>query len=124
MTLPCFVVAGENKNFRRPLGHQLLTVGSQISHLQISHIPIHPSLRTQTNKYCNTTPPMGSTEAVSAPFFKKKRARPTTTRQRAPSPPIAHSTTSASASSSKSQVVLPSRKVGGNLLSAGTKRTS
>ncbi|KAI0001256.1 hypothetical protein BJV74DRAFT_819293 [Russula compacta] len=67
---------------------------------------------------------MGSTEAVSVPFFKKKRARPTTTRQRTPSPPIAHSTTSASASSSKSQVVLPSRKVGGNLLSAGTKRTS
>lgn len=64
---------------------------------------------------------MGSTEAVSVPFFKKKRARPTTTRQRTPSPPIAHS---ASASSSKSQVVLPPRKVAGNLLSAGTKRTS
>ena len=57
-----------------------------------------------------------SSEAVSVPFFKKKRARPTTTRQRTPSPPIA--------SSSKSQVVLPSRKAGGNLLSAGTKRTS
>ncbi|KAH9963881.1 hypothetical protein BC827DRAFT_1191738 [Russula dissimulans] len=67
---------------------------------------------------------MASTEAVSVPFFKKKRARPTTTRQRTPSPPIANSTAIPSASSSKSQVVLPSRKAGGNLLSAGTKRTS
>lgn len=57
-----------------------------------------------------------ASEAVSVPFFKKKRARPTTARQRTPSPPIA--------SSSKSQVVLPSRKAGGNLLTAGTKRTS
>ena len=58
--------------------------------------------------------------SVSVPFFKKKRARPTTTRQRTPSPPIADPT---SASSSKSQVVLPHRKAGGNLLTAGTKRT-
>ncbi|KAI9507474.1 hypothetical protein F5148DRAFT_111093 [Russula earlei] len=63
---------------------------------------------------------MASTEAVPVPFFKKKRARPTTARQRTPSPPI----TTPSASSSKSQVVLPSRKAAGNLLSAGTKRTS
>ncbi|KAF8482561.1 hypothetical protein DFH94DRAFT_370168 [Russula ochroleuca] len=62
-----------------------------------------------------------ASEAVSVPFFKKKRARPTTTRQRTPSPPIADP---ASASSSKSQVVLPPRKAGGNLLTAGTKRTS
>jgi RING finger protein 113A len=62
-----------------------------------------------------------ASEAVSVPFFKKKRARPTTTRQRTPSPPIANP---ASASSSKSQVVLPPRKAGGNLLTAGTKRTS
>ena len=62
-----------------------------------------------------------ASEAVSVPFFKKKRARPATTRQRTPSPPIADPT---SASSSKSQVVLPSRKAGGNLLTAGTKRTS
>lgn len=62
-----------------------------------------------------------ASEAVSVPFFKKKRARPTTTRQRTPSPPIVDPT---SASSSKSQVVLPSRKAGGNLLTAGTKRTS
>ncbi|KAH9985358.1 hypothetical protein BJV77DRAFT_951875 [Russula vinacea] len=62
-----------------------------------------------------------ASEAVSVPFFKKKRARPSTTRQRTPSPPIADP---ASASSSKSQVVLPPRKAGGNLLTAGTKRTS
>ena len=61
-----------------------------------------------------------ASEAVSVPFFKKKRARPTTTRQRTPSPPVADPS---SASSSKSQVVLPSRKAGGNLLTAGTKRT-
>ena len=62
-----------------------------------------------------------SSDSVSVPFFKKKRARPTTTRQRTPSPPIADPS---SASSSKSQVVLPSRKAGGNLLTVGTKRTS
>lgn len=62
-----------------------------------------------------------ASQSVSVPFFKKKRARPTTTRQRTPSPPIADPS---SASSSKSQVVLPSRKAGGNLLTAGTKRTS
>ena len=64
---------------------------------------------------------MASTEAVTVPFFEKKRARPATTRQRTPSP---GPTAAASASSSKSQVVLPSKKAGGNLLSAGTKRTS
>jgi RING finger protein 113A len=64
---------------------------------------------------------MASTEAVQVPFFKKKRARPTTTRQRTASPPAADAGPS---SSSKSQVVLPSRKAAGNLLSAGTKRTS
>ena len=62
---------------------------------------------------------MASTESIVVPFFKKKRARPTTTRQRTPSPPAAPST-----STSKSQVVLPSRRAGTNLLSAGTKRTS
>ncbi|KAH8993341.1 hypothetical protein EDB86DRAFT_2930042 [Lactarius hatsudake] len=60
--------------------------------------------------------------SVPVPFFKKKRARPTTTRQRTPSPPTAD--TAPSTSTSKSQVVLPSRKAGTNLLSAGTKRTS
>ncbi|KAH9083930.1 hypothetical protein EDB83DRAFT_2309808 [Lactarius deliciosus] len=65
---------------------------------------------------------MASTESVAVPFFKKKRARPTTTRQRTPSPPTAD--TAPSTSTSKSQVVLPSRKAGTNLLSAGTKRTS
>lgn len=65
---------------------------------------------------------MASTESVTVPFFKKKRARPTTTRQRTHSPPVAD--TAPSTSTSKSQVVLPSRKAGTNLLSAGTKRTS
>jgi RING finger protein 113A len=63
-----------------------------------------------------------TTEAVQVPFFKKKRARPTTTRQRSSSPHVTDPVPSAS--SSKSQVVLPSRKAAGNLLSAGTKRTS
>ncbi|KAI9442562.1 hypothetical protein H4582DRAFT_2202915 [Lactarius indigo] len=65
---------------------------------------------------------MASTQSLAVPFFKKKRARPTTTRQRTPSPPAAD--TAPSTSTSKSQVVLPSRKAGTNLLSAGTKRTS
>ena len=51
----------------------------------------------------------------TVPFFKKKgRSRPTTTRQRSPSPDRA----------ATSQVVLPTRKAAGNLLSAGTKRTA
>ena len=63
---------------------------------------------------------MASAETVVVPFFKKKRARPTTTRQRTPSPPVPDT----APSTSKSQVVLPSRRAGTNLLSAGTKRTS
>ncbi|KAH9979016.1 hypothetical protein BGW80DRAFT_1435313 [Lactifluus volemus] len=55
-----------------------------------------------------------TTEAV-------QRARPITTRQRSP---VTDPDPVPSASSSKSQVVLPSRKAVGNLLSAGTKRTS
>jgi RING finger protein 113A len=78
-----------------------------------------PRLRLY-HRYSTTTSIMA--ESVAVPFFKKKRARPTTTRQRTPSPPVANTTPSASMS--KSQVVLPSRKAGTNLLSAGTKRTS
>nr|VWO95018.1 DNA repair protein rad18 [Ganoderma boninense] len=66
---------------------------------------------------------MADTENVAVPFFKKKgRGRPTTSRKRSVSPP-ATATAAPVASSSKSQVVLPSRKAAGNLLSAGTKRT-
>lgn len=67
---------------------------------------------------------MASTSDLTVPFFKKKgKARPTTTRrQRTPSPP-ASALTVPVPSSSKSEVVLPSRKAAGNLLSAGTKRT-
>ncbi|KAG6866405.1 hypothetical protein C0991_004690 [Blastosporella zonata] len=64
---------------------------------------------------------MASAEQVTVPFFKKKgKGRPTTTRQRSPSPKanVIQPTTSA-----KSEVVLPTRKAAGNLLSAGTKRT-
>ncbi|KAK7692214.1 hypothetical protein QCA50_003838 [Cerrena zonata] len=66
---------------------------------------------------------MASTE-INVPFFKKKgKGRPTTSRKRSVSP-----TTSAVAvpvpSSSKSEVVLPSKKFVGNLLSAGTKRSA
>ncbi|KAI0935348.1 hypothetical protein AcW1_008705 [Taiwanofungus camphoratus] len=67
---------------------------------------------------------MASTEPVTVPFFKKKgRGRPTTSRKRSASPP-ASALTVPVPSSSKSEVVLPSRKAAGNLLSAGTKRTS
>lgn len=66
---------------------------------------------------------MASTEEVTVPFFKKKsRGRPTTARKRSASPP-ANALTVPIPSSSKSEVVLPSKKATGNLLSAGTKRT-
>lgn len=59
---------------------------------------------------------------VIVPFFKKKgKARPTTTRQRSPSP---GKNAVQAAASSKSEVILPTRKAAGNLLSAGTKRTA
>ena len=67
---------------------------------------------------------MASTENLTVPFFKKKgRGRPTTSRKRSASP-RAETSTGPVASSSKSQVVFPSRKTAGNLLSAGTKRTA
>ena len=67
---------------------------------------------------------MASTENLTVPFFKKKgRGRPATARKRSESPPASAMTVSVP-SSSKSQVVLPSRKQGASLLSAGTKRTS
>ncbi|KAF8070802.1 hypothetical protein FPV67DRAFT_1488754 [Lyophyllum atratum] len=64
---------------------------------------------------------MASEAPLTVPFFKKKgKARPTTTRQRSPSPKsnVIQSTPT------KSEVVLPTRKAAGNLLSAGTKRTA
>jgi RING finger protein 113A len=66
---------------------------------------------------------MAPMEDVKVPFFKKGKSRPTTSRKRTPSPSdkAAHATAQAS---SKSEVVLPTRKAGGNLLSAGTKRTA
>ncbi|KAG5646251.1 hypothetical protein DXG03_004078 [Asterophora parasitica] len=64
---------------------------------------------------------MASEAPLTVPFFKKKgKGRPTTSRQRSPSPKanvIQPATT-------KSEVVLPTRKAAGNLLSAGTKRTA
>lgn len=66
---------------------------------------------------------MASTE-VNVPFFKKKgKGRPTTSRKRSVSPPASAMTVPVP-SSSKSEVVLPSRKATGNLLSAGTKRSA
>ncbi|KDQ55787.1 hypothetical protein JAAARDRAFT_208564 [Jaapia argillacea MUCL 33604] len=63
---------------------------------------------------------------VKVPFFKKKgKSRPTTSRKRSASPPPSALTISAPSSSlAKSEVILPSRKTTGNLLSAGTKRTA
>ena len=69
---------------------------------------------------------MADTQAP-VPFFKKGKSRPTNRRQRSTSPqtngpsstgPVA----GPSSSTLKSQVVLPTRKSGGNILSAGTKR--
>ena len=67
---------------------------------------------------------MASAEAdVKVPFFKKKgKGRPTTSRKRSESPPPNKMAVEAP-TSSKSEVVLPTRKQAGNLLSAGTKRT-
>jgi RING finger protein 113A len=66
---------------------------------------------------------MAATEGIKVPFFKKGKTRPTTNRKRSPSPSneIVQTTTLIP---SKSEVVLPTRKAGGNLLSAGTKRTA
>jgi RING finger protein 113A len=65
---------------------------------------------------------MASAEPVKVPFFKKGKTRPTTSRKRETSP--LSNATMAVASSSKTEVVLPSRKAAGNLLSAGSKRTA
>ncbi|KAH7924241.1 hypothetical protein BV22DRAFT_1013746 [Leucogyrophana mollusca] len=64
---------------------------------------------------------MASKDEFKVPFFKKGKSRPTTMRQR--SPPVT-SLAVPVPSSSKSEVVLPSRKATGNLLSAGSKRTA
>ncbi|KAF9050048.1 hypothetical protein BJ165DRAFT_1342539 [Panaeolus papilionaceus] len=71
---------------------------------------------------------MASTsETVNVPFFKKKsKGRPATTRKRSASPSGANDSSSfggPAPSTSKSQVVLPTKKTGPSLLSAGTKRT-
>ena len=67
---------------------------------------------------------MASTQDVTVPFIKKKgRSRPTTTRQRSASPGPAVETSSTTTATSKSEVVLPSRKNAGRLITAGTKRT-
>jgi RING finger protein 113A len=58
---------------------------------------------------------------IKVPFFKKGKSRPTTSRKRSSSPPHISAPTP---SSSSSQVIHPSRKQTGNLLSAGTKRTA
>jgi RING finger protein 113A len=65
---------------------------------------------------------MASAEPVKVPFFKKGKSRPTTSRKRESSPQPNAPTISIA--SSKTEVVLPSRKAVGNLLSAGSKRTA
>ena len=70
---------------------------------------------TLTNK---NTPFAMASESVNVPFFKKTKSRPTSSRKRSASPTAISGTPA-----SKSQVVLPSRKAQGNILSAGTKRT-
>ncbi|KAJ8596575.1 hypothetical protein M405DRAFT_849155 [Rhizopogon salebrosus TDB-379] len=64
---------------------------------------------------------MSTANEVKVPFFKRGKARPATSRKRSASPPRASAPIP---SSSKSEVILPSRKAAGNLLSAGTKRTA
>ncbi|KAL5523507.1 hypothetical protein ACEPAG_7680 [Sanghuangporus baumii] len=59
----------------------------------------------------------------AVPFFKKGKSRPANQRKRDASPSgIAGPSRAAPEASIKSEVVLPSRKPGANLLSAGTKR--
>src|ERR1700728_1681138 len=65
-----------------------------------------------------------SEEQPKVPFFKKGKSRPTTSRRRSPSPVASTNLAAASTSSSKSEVVLPTRKTGAKILSAGTKRTA
>lgn len=67
---------------------------------------------------------MASTAELKVPFFKKGKSRPTTSRKRSPSPSESGGKTAPVAPQSKSEVVLPTRKATGNLLSAGTKRTA
>ncbi|KAF9462466.1 hypothetical protein BDZ94DRAFT_1261438 [Collybia nuda] len=66
---------------------------------------------------------MTSTAEIKVPFFKRGKARPTTSRKRSPSPG-SDSYSAPVAIQSKSEVVLPTRKAAGNLLTAGTKRTA
>lgn len=68
-----------------------------------------------------------SEEQPKVPFFKKGKSRPTTSRRRSPSPVASKNLAAAATagrSSSKSEVVLPTRKSGVKILSAGTKRTA
>ena len=73
-----------------------------------------------------------SSSSTSVPFFKKGKSRQTTQRRRSsslePSGKAGSSSlnldTANSSTPQKSQVILPSRKQGANLLSAGTKRTA
>jgi len=55
-------------------------------------------------------------------FFKKGKSRPANNRKRSPSPPDPGQRLPTSTAGPS--VILPSRKQGGNLLSAGTKRTA
>ncbi|EPQ57080.1 hypothetical protein GLOTRDRAFT_73616 [Gloeophyllum trabeum ATCC 11539] len=65
-----------------------------------------------------------SSTDFKVPFIKKGKSRPATARKRSASPPASVLTISGPSSSlEKSSVVLPSRKSGASLLSAGTKRT-
>ena len=66
---------------------------------------------------------MATTEDIRVPFFKKGKSRPTTNRKRSLSP-VNNIVQSTTPTPSKSEVILPTRKAGGNLLSAGTKRTA
>ncbi|TFK53559.1 hypothetical protein OE88DRAFT_1733462 [Heliocybe sulcata] len=66
-----------------------------------------------------------SSTEFKVPFIKKGKSRPTTARKRSASPPASVLTISGPSSSlEKSSVILPSRKSGASLLSAGTKRTA
>ncbi|KAI6037585.1 hypothetical protein EDC04DRAFT_2571129 [Pisolithus marmoratus] len=68
---------------------------------------------------------MSTTDESKVPFFKKGKSRPTTARKRSASPPSSSSVLAASTSSqTKTEVVLPARKMTGNILSTGTKRTA
>ncbi|THH06551.1 hypothetical protein EW145_g4007 [Phellinidium pouzarii] len=88
---------------------------------RVSNNPSNSLLETTTTSAMSESQP-------AVPFFKKGKSRPANHRRRDDSLPLAGNIAGpsgpASAASAKTEVILPSRKTGPNLLSAGTKRSA